>query len=77
MLTPEPKAVYPVQKKTVVYRLEEFQCSPLSRRLCTRWLERVMLDAAQISVLTPEPKAVYRLRLHIIKRQSRYFSAHP
>ena len=36
-----------------------FQCSPLSRRLCTEAQPAAAQPEAEISVLTPEPKAVY------------------
>ena len=59
VLTPEPKAVYPAHKVADAYAQLAFQCSPLSRRLCTIESRRRPTGAASISVLTPEPKAVY------------------
>jgi len=59
VLTPEPKAVYP-KGREMDYEIEiEFQCSPLSRRLCTARWQLPSFCTRSISVLTPEPKAVY------------------
>ena len=59
MLTPEPKAVYPKVYQGLDWSNTQFQCSPLSRRLCTLFEMNVEQVDLGISVLTPEPKAVY------------------
>ena len=78
MLTPEPKAVYHLAHAEREWRFHPFQCSPLSRRLCTLVLSFGIPFALDISVLTPEPKAVYRVaRAQRDYARACHFSAHP
>ena len=77
VLTPEPKAVYPPHGDKVAEVEIEFQCSPLSRRLCTGKLAGCRIDFSGFQCSPLSRRLCTPLTRQLQDQPPTNFSAHP